>query len=237
MAGRCHPRVLIEDKIRAPLQPRQAERYRARAKACGAAAIIIAPSGWLTARPDAVRHFHGSHSIEDLAKELRTRGVQVLEALAKPPVSGTALDDAPTIAFRDYCINRLQEMAPSARPSPTSLHTIHQGWLWFIHPQGLGFKASNGRVDLTVKDHGFAGSLAHLERLLVTHRAPDSFTPALDTARNVVLRHDCGVFDSRSGIPIDTTRLDRALEACARLTEWFDHGGSALLERAPAGKS
>jgi hypothetical protein len=64
-------RVLIEDKVWAPLQARQAERYRSRAETAGAAAVLVAPRRWMDTNRTAAELFHDSHSIEDLASWLR----------------------------------------------------------------------------------------------------------------------------------------------------------------------
>lgn len=64
-------RVLVEDKVWAPMQPRQAERYRARAEACGGAAILVAPDGWIRGNEPAAEIFHGHHTLEALAGWLR----------------------------------------------------------------------------------------------------------------------------------------------------------------------
>lgn len=230
-------RLLIENKVWAPLQPRQAERYRARAKECGAAAIIVAPRKWLDGHADAVAHFHGSHAIENLSSWLQGTArrlswrADLLDELAKPRLTGAALDHQPTIEFRDHCISWLAKQESSAVISPSSLHTENQGWLWFTYPRDLGYKASTGFVDLYVEPNGYRGSAEELTVLLAARPLPDGFKVATDTSKrkNVVLRHPVERIDPALGVPAERAALAEALEACRRIVAWFEDGGKDFL--------
>lgn len=236
-------RLLVEDKVWAPLQPRQAERYRVRAEACcGGAAILVAPKRWLDAHQEAVKEFHGHHSIEELAKWLRNNaeGVEaarliwragLLDELAKPRVVGMALDHPPTIAFRDHCVAWLAERASTAEVWPLSLHTQGQQWLWFRYPRDLYFKAGNGTVDLYARVNGFAGGAAELRARLASSPLPADFFVATDTSerRNIVLRRNVSTFTTGAGVPADRSALDEALGACQQIIAWFEQGGANLL--------
>ncbi len=240
-AGGATVHLLIENKVGASLQPTQAERYLARAAELGGAAVLIAPQRWLDRQKDAVRRFHHAHALEDLADWLRTHSdaeavrlawrAAMLEELAKPRALGTVLDHKLTIAFRDHCVAWLKEHGSTAEASLLSLHTENQGWLWFRHPRDLYFKARNGTVDLYVGVNGFAGTVANLGARLATRPAPAGFSVTTDTSqkRNVVLRHEVQAFLPEEGVPADPPALDLALDACLRITEWFDQGGANLL--------
>lgn len=237
--------LLIENKVWASLQPLQAERYRARADEVGGAAIVVAPRQWLDREKASVVHFDGSHSLEKLAEWLRTHSdadaarlawrAKMLDDLAKPRAASIALDHEQTISFRDHCVVWLKDHASTAEASLLSLHTENQGWLWFRHPRDLCFKARNGTVDLYVGVNGFAGTVADLEARLAAWPAPAGFFVTTDTSqkRNVVLRHDVQACFPEEGVPADPAVLDIALDACRRITEWFDRGGATLL-RGPA---
>lgn len=241
-------RLLVEDKVWAPLQPSQAERYLARAEACGGAAVLVAPRAWVVANAAAAELFHGNHAIEDIAALLLEQGqgrldaarvqwrAQLLLALAEPRERSTPLDHAPTIAFRDYCVEWLAKHGSSAEPSLTTLHTAGQGWLWFSHPKDLGFKASSGNIDLYVASNGFEGDADGLRAALSAHPLPAGFEVATDTSirRNLVLRLTCPRFATGAGVPDDPTELDEALNACLRITAWFDDGGANALNRTGA---
>jgi hypothetical protein len=157
----------------------------------------------------------------------------LLDELAKPRVAGPALDHAPTIAFRDYCIDWLADHGSTADAWLLSLHTENQGWLWFHHPKDLGYKASTGFVDLYVKVNGFGGDLEGLSAAIETRPLPDGFYPATDTSHNVVIRHDVPRTSPWAGLPVDLEPLHVALDACRRITEWFDEGGGDLLRVSP----
>lgn len=111
----------------------------------------------------------------------------------------------------------------------SSLHTENQGWLWFRHPKDLAFKATAGNIDLYVAVNGFAGTGEELQLRLTALSLPEGFSVATDTARNVVIRHACPRFATAAGVPDTAHQLHEALDACARITEWFDAGGAGLL--------
>lgn len=218
----------------------QAERYRARAESCGGAAVLVAPSDWVRGHAEAVEWFHGHHTLEDLARWLRDHAstqdrvrlewrAGLLDALATRPRPGTALDHPPTIAFRDYCVKWLDDAGSTAHPQLSSLHTENQGWLWFSHPKDLGFKATSGNIDLYAAVNGFAGTGKELEAHLAAVPLPAEFPVATDTAHNVVIRRGCPRFDTAAGVPQDTASLNEALAPCARITQWYEGGGAALL--------
>jgi hypothetical protein len=239
-------RVLIEDKVWAPLQPRQAERYRARANAVGGTAILVAPKSWIDSHPDAVAAFHGCRAIEEIIHWLRAADgdqplrhrfrwrADFMEALIAPRARGPVLDHAPTIAFRDYCIAWLAEHCPSADASAMSLHTENQGWLWFNHPKDLGFKASTGFVDYYVAAGGFSGTKDELVERLTARPVPTGFEIATDTSNNIVLRHRIDQFRTSHGVPADTAALDVALGVCRAIIDWYENGGNDVLGRTSA---
>ena len=113
----------------------------------------------------------------------------------------------------------------------SSLHSDGQGWLWFRHPQDLGFKASSGMIDLDVEPNGFTATGEELVTTVARLPLPAGFEVATHSSkrRNVVLRHACPRFMTDSGVPDHTDELDRALDACRRITAWFDEGGAGLL--------
>lgn len=238
-------RVLIEDKVWAPLQPRQAERYAARAVHHKGAAVLIAPRPWLDAHPTAAGMFHATQALESLAIWLRDMSptaaaeprrmawrARVLDVLATPRMTGTVIDHGPTIDFRDYCIDWLARHDSTAQARPLSLHTENQGWLTFAHPRDLCFKAIHGTVDLYVADNGFTGDADALAAALKTVAVslPVGWEVATDTSkhRNVVLRKRVAKLAPSVGVPGDTTSLDEALEACRTIAAWLDAIGGHL---------
>lgn len=246
--------VLVENKVWAILQPRQAERYRARARVHRGAAILVAPRRYLSAHADDAAKFDGQHSLEDIAARLRGTAqnresvararyewrAALVEELAAPPKRSVAADHPPTVAFCAYCCDWLGTHAPTARPNPRMLHTENQGWLWFNHPTDLGYKVTHGVVDLYVAVNGFGGTVADLAAVLEANGGPpEDFEPAVDGSGNVVLRYTASArVPPAAGVPADPAVVRVVLEgldACRRATEWFDAHGARVLAAPPLG--
>jgi hypothetical protein len=239
--------VLIEDKVWALFQDRQAERYRARADARIGVAVLVAPSSYLANHANEVEIFDGAVGVEEILAHMRdyppaadpvtVRRARwragLLEELIRSRARLPVVSDPGTVAFTAFCADWLAKHAPAAVPSRSSCHTAGQGWLWFESPRGLGYKASGwakkprAAVDLYVGDHGFVGTAEELELLISKEGRPDGFVVAADTARppNVVLRFECARVLPSEGEPARGSRRERevveALQACAAATGWL----------------
>lgn len=231
--------ILVEDKVWSPFQYLQPERYLERAtRRCGAA-VLVAPGDYLAAHQQDAAKFHGRYSIEALIEWLqrdratldtqrrRWRAALLRELIDRPPPTP---DDPGTVDFTSFCAEWLASVGSPVQPAERSLRTRGQGWLWFTWPRGLGYKATGwakkdrAAVDLYLKDHGFTGDLDALARLLDDAPGPEHFSPATDTAGNVVLRFDCDVVAPEEGRPqrgsVRETSVVEALEACVRVGQW-----------------
>lgn len=242
--------ILIEDKVWAPFQHLQPERYVGRAEARRGAAVLAAPSAFLEAHEKDAEKFHARLPIEDVIQWLR-REAQPSEAkrrrwraallceLIEPQRRGAAADDKPTVEFTTFCVGWFTKAQVPVEPATRSLHSAGQGWLWFKSPRGLGYKASGwartdrAAVDLYLADHGFTGDLATLERLLETISPPEDFFATTDTAKNVILRCWCGKVSPSEGKPEEGSTREasvfEALEACRRAAEWLLENEARLL--------
>lgn len=254
--------VLVEDKVWAPFQLRQPERYAARARAVGGVAVLVAPSSYLDGRSQNAAVFHGAVAIEDLIDRIRrhppaggsvaTRRAEwrarLLEELIRPRARTVGVDDPPTVAFTEFCTAWFQMRSPASIPDRGSCHTASQGWLWFQAPAGLAYKASGwarkprAGVDLYLAEHGFTGTAEQLEQLGAEIGFPQGFYVTKDTAKvaNVVLRYDCDqVTPSEQGAPEPGSDYERsvveALEACAAATRWLQRHGERLFLPADTG--
>jgi hypothetical protein len=247
--------VLIEDKVWAPFQDRQPERYVGRAEARGGLAVLVAPADYIKGVQPKAALFHGSVTVEEIVGRLKamaegdvpdvsrrrhTWRAQLLGELIKRPTPPE--DHPPTVAFTEHCTAWFRSHGGLVVvPRASSLRTWGQGWLDFESPKGLLYKATGwakvptAGVDLYVKDHGFAGTAKELGDLLAG-RLPEGFRVTTDTAKvpNVVLRFDCHKVDPDGGPPAPGSDREafllEALGACQRVAEWLlAHKG--LLER------
>ncbi len=241
--------ILVEDKLWAPFQALQAERYAMRAASRKGAAVLVAPRAFLDSHSEEAKKFHGSFKVEDIidwlhgqtrpseAKRRRWRATLLSELIERPP-RGAAIDDQATMEFTAFCVEWFRNAQAPVEPSERSLHSAGQGWLWFRSPRGLAYKASGwartdrAAVDLYLGDYGFTGDLASLERLLNTVPPPEGFVPTTDTAKkpNAILRYWSTKVVPGEGRPapgsLREATVVRALEACERAALW-------LLENAP----
>jgi hypothetical protein len=252
--------VLVEDKVWAPFQHLQPERYAARARAVGGVAVLVAPGSYLRGHPQDAAVFHGAVAIEDLIDRIRhhppaagavaTRRAdwraRLLEEVIRPKARPVAVDDPPTVEFTEFCTAWLQMRSPASTPDRGSCHTAGQGWLWFRVPAGLAYKATGwarkprAGVDLYLGEHGFTGTAEQLEQLGAEIGFPEGFYVTKDTAKvpNVVLRYDCDkVTPSVQGAPEPGSAYERsvveALAACAAATRWLQRHEERLV--LPAG--
>jgi hypothetical protein len=252
---------LVEDKVWAVFQDRQPERYAERARACGGVAVLVAPASYLATHDAEAASFDGAISVDAIADRVRNHPpaadpvshrrarwrAQVLEELIRPRSQTPVTGDPSTIAFTEYCTAWLAERAPAAVPNPRSCYTAGQGWLWFMTPRGLGYKACGwakkprAAVDLYVGEHGFDGTTGELQRLVDPIGLPEGFVVTSDTAKtpNVVLRYDCDKV-LPSAWPAEPagdteTSVVAALEACAAITLWLQQHEARL--RAPRHRS
>ena len=227
--------LLIENKIDAVLQPRQIERYLARAvrhRKTGALATVVAvaPASYLSARESDLNGI-SSISVEDIARALEDQADKVDPALGRrlkwrsnrltrleSTRRSVPADYASTIALRDYLVERLAEADPSIEPRLSSMRTSHTTWLYMNQPEALLFKVSHDLVDIYVRDLEHPGcALGEL---------PDGFVSSEDSSGNHVIRFGTGIRRTIDEIwtdsgPMETERLDELVAACARAAEWI----------------
>lgn len=236
-------RVLIEDKVWAVFQPDQGGRYQRRATSRNDGTVLVAPRSRLR-NTNHTECFQTKYGIEDLADwlvdqaksddgqwahRLRWRP-ELLRQLCRPTGHVLKPDHPPTVAFTAFCSDWLAAHEPRAVPNTKALRTKGNGWLWFTSPSGLVYKASHGRVDLYVTEHGFKGTAEDLATAVAGGWGPDHFVAAVDTSGNPVLRFehpDTKVY-SQDGVPSDVSGVVMALAAVVTAVRWVVKKGDAI---------
>jgi hypothetical protein len=229
--------LLIEDKVGAPFQPRQAERYRQRADALGGRAILIAPKEYPVSATNSAL-FDGVVRVEEIADWLDGRSThsswnaKLLRSLVAS-IAGPAASDELTVQFTEHCIRWFEQRGSGITPDPKSLHTKKQGWLYFRDPAALIYKTvgvnahDHAMVDLYLDRHGLDVEVVRqrLEAVPCTvvsgSRSGSAFVTQ-DSGGKHVLRVWVDKITPSAGVPTGTLAeaLEFALCACVRLTGW-----------------
>ena len=229
--------VLIEDKVRAPFQPKQAERYERRAAATGARTLLIAPAAYLAKAPSPAAGFDGSVSIEEMAERIEgaggrggdrdaRRSAWTARRLRELLHRRTAESHGPTVEFTEWCVAWFDQHAAHVVPQRSSLHTANQGWLYFEELGALVYKVqgivaeTEAMVDVYLED-----GLDHEARCTAGAPGPiEGFSYAVDTVGNQLLRYRCAKLLPSEGVPTsaaDRAALEDALSACVRAADWL----------------
>lgn len=245
---------LIENKVWAPFQPKQPERYRMRADHYGGRSLLICPERYGAYSPQSPAPFDGHVSIEAVASWLEEHGgrrgqwsASLLRDLVRRSVREAAPDDVPTVEFTAHCVRWFEVNAPYVVPAPRSLHTRNQGWLDFETPAPLIYKVvgvqkhDQAMVDLYVAELGLErGELIELVGEIPCSVALDDgteqqFVVDIDTKGNLLLRFWVDKVVPAAGVPTGRAgeSVESALRACAAAAHWlervharFDSGAS-----------
>lgn len=236
-------RLLIENKVNAQLQPRQAERYQARGQTyitraeCGAfLTVLVAPRAYLGPL-GSPRGFDSCVSYEQVRQwfidqpELGARAHYKISLLSAAINKGSAVyhgkeDDAVTAFWRDYW-SYVSEHAPQwlmPRPGPkpagSTFIQVHPSDL----PSGVNLlhKLSTGHADLQFSGYG--------ERLVELH---DAFSAKMDTNMVIAPAGNSGVIRIR--IPMvnvgiafseQLAEIVEGIDALRQLHRWWKTHGS-----------
>ena len=245
-------RLLVEDKLDAPLQPRQVERYLHRSayhsrsdEIDASSAIVVAPQAYLDRHADALTAI-ASVSIDEIANELRRMASDVGDEVAprlrwradrlvtlKAARKNPSPDHPPTVALRNWLIARLAEAEPSAVPNGITLRTVHSGWLYFSSPEAIVYKIQHGTVDIYLRD--IWPDPVEQEAAHSNFAETNGFVAAADTKGNLILRaaahnpvsldqHDPTLPTFPKGDLLEGVRL------CGIATRWVDDAMRSALE-------
>lgn len=240
--------LLIEDKVDAPLQPDQAQRYRLRAEKevqrefCAAYEIVLcAPDHYIMARTD-LDGFDRRVSFERVADFLDTqadkrssyRAAFLRTAASRRVNTWVREEDEDTTVFWSAAYKlaserfAILEMKP---PKPAKA----QAWMQF-RPRDLpttpkwtyvSLKGDRGHVDLTFSNTqaaAFAGAISCLHEGMTVHQ----------TAASAAIRITVEGFTPNDGLEAGMPKVERAFQAAGALIEFYRRNRRELDQAALA---
>jgi hypothetical protein len=239
--------LLIEDKVDAPLQPGQAERYRLRAnqdcaqkKYSDYCLLLCAPQHYISSRSD-LQGFDHLISLEQVAGLIRTLGdvraeyrANFLESAGTRRVNTWSReDDAATNEFWDaaykLATDKFAELEMK-RPKVTK----NSSWIT-LRPHDfptqpthiyVSLKGPLGIVDLT-----FSNTAAYLFRPAIAHL----LTPDMSvhqTRRSAAIRIEIDAFTVADGVGAGLLKVKKAFEATSQLIALYRRAGAELDQAA-----
>lgn len=225
--------ILVENKVDAPLQPDQAQRYAERGHAGVQRGdwhrfktVIVAPSGYLarggdTAKFDAQLSYEMikdwfDHHLSEVRAAYRSKVLQmaIKQSRRGPPAR---IDERVTKFYRDYWGCARREFPELAMKEPTEKRA-GSNWAGF-HPKDLGkdrwiwHKMDIGRVDLEIK--GAAASVDHLRAKYGLYLASD--TTIEKAGKSAAIRIPVPVLDMFAPFEEQTDKARAGMRAAYRL--------------------
>jgi len=244
----CRTRVLVENKIDAPLQPRQAERYRERAQDYLARGecdrvltVIIAPRAYLASATG----FHQSiayEAVQEWFVNAATGGprgfykTRLLDAaISRGSVGWKLVPDAVATRFwHDYwtvaceTAPSLHMPRPGAKPATSSFifykpRELRRGVI-LVH------KVPYGNVDLQ-----FSGQAEHLDEFAARfERTLEDGMTIAKANKSLVVRMVVDPIPLESNFSEVAGRVQLALNSALRLLDWYKRLGVQWLSRRRA---
>jgi hypothetical protein len=239
--------IMIEDKIDAPLQPAQAERYRLRGAgeiklgACDAFTVLLCAPRYYLENSTGAATFDGAVSFEDIADVLKAdagsaRGLYraaFLETAATRRVNNWVREiDGPTEAFWSAAYALASREFPILEMKPLKV-TKGSTWITF-RPMDMptmprhvyiSMKGDRGQMDLTfnrVNALAFHGRVASLL---------DADMTIHQTGASAAIRLQAPGFLISDGVEAGMPKVREAFEACARLIRFY-RSHRAVLDQA-----
>jgi len=234
--------LLIEDKLDAPFQPDQPDRYLARAceyVGAGSAAwcltVLVAPQRYLVGRGanapfaatvavEAIRdHFAG---IEDSRSQYRAR---LLAMAATVRTTYEVQPDARTTDFYGRYWHLAKASMPDLRPFAPGPRGTGATWISLFSPSlprgvELIHKTNQQRVDLQLARR--AADVAELQERCADSLDGDMRIEA--AGKSAVVRIDVPLVDTKGDFVAQRAQIDAGIEAAARLLQWYRHHAARL---------
>lgn len=234
--------LLIENKIGAGLQPRQAERYRerggsyVRAGECAAfTTVLLAPDSYLGSdRPrfgfdccltyESVHEWLGERRSSDC--RMATKQVVLSRAIEKSKTGYVLQEDHPVSDFWLSYWELAQEVAPELQMPRPGQKPAGAGFVQFRPaelPTGvtLVHKLTHGRVDLQFS--GFGNQISLLVKRVQAYLEPDmNVWPA---NKSGAVRLKAPVLDTTEAFAAQQDNAQKGIEAALRLLHWYSAAG------------
>lgn len=230
--------LLIENKIAAAFQPKQAERYQERGRAyqdqglCGAySTVLVAPSSYLG---DSLDH-HGFDTVlsyEDvlswfaendaLGHRARYKKALLTSAISKAKYGYQPVEDAPVTDFWRGYWQLATEVAPELEMREPVSKPSRAGFIYFqpsILPPGVAVvhKLRHGFLDLQ-----FAGLGRQLSK--IRREFGDKLLPGMviaQAAKSGVIRQEVPIFDTARTFVQQAENARICLEQARKLLHWY----------------
>lgn len=242
--------LMIEDKVDAPLQPQQAERYRLRAEqevkagACVSYAVLLcAPQSYI-AQCKGINGFDGSVTFEEIAAFLSSGDAtprdhyraSFLNTAATRRANNWVRDvDDQTNDFWDAAYEIATRDFPILEMKPLKL-TKGSNWITFrtrdmpTQPRliNVSFKGGRGEIDLT-----FGATTAHRFHELVGDLLEPDMTVHQASA-STGIRLQVEPFQVSDGLEKAMPRVRAAFQSCERLIRFYRSHRDTLNKAAEA---
>lgn len=236
--------LMIEDKVDAPLQPQQAERYRMRAEqeiklgTCASYAVLLCAPRYYLQHCGGVTDFDGCVAFEEIAEFLSVGEptprdlyrASFLRTAATRRVNNWVREiDEQTEEFWEAAYNLATREFPVLEMKRLKV-TKDSTWITF-RPRDMpttprhvyvSVKGDRGQMDLT-----FSGVTAQRFHEAVKHLL-DADMSIHQTSASAAIRLEVSGFRIADGVEVGLPRVRSAFSSCGRLIEFYRHNREAL---------
>ena len=243
-------RFLIENKIAAGLQPRQAERYQERGESyCRRGlchqfrTVLIAPAGYFGEDRDR-KGFDAVLSYEAICDQLRKadgdrvhyRDYMLTKAIEKAELGWQPIEDEPVTRFWERYWELACEIAPELGLKKPGSKPSHSSFIYFLPPSlpphvDLYHKVVYGHVDLQFGGMGMR--TAEIQHELGAHLSPEMSIER--ASKSAVVRVRVPHIDMTEDLLALEERMTRGIRVVQTLLQWYlDHADNSILGDPPA---
>lgn len=243
-------RFLIENKIAAGLQPRQAERYQERGESyCRRGlchqfrTVLIAPARYFGEDRnrkgfDTVLTYEAIRDQIRLADNGRVlyRDYMLTKAIEKAELGWQPIEDGPVTRFWERYWELTCEIAPELGLKKPGSKPSHSSFIYFLPPSlpshvDLYHKVVYGHVDLQFGGMGLR--TAEIQHELGAHLSPEMRIE--QASKSAVIRVKVPHIDMTEDLADLEERMTRGIRVAQLLLQWYlDHADDSVLGTPPA---